>query len=110
MDFYDQYEIEYFLQINKKLNNYLIDTMITPIDIQDLKIDQEVVIYFTPYSQKYIYSLYPKFGKIHSISDDFNQIQIINQSKQIEKLLHDGVSYYGDSLGYDYVIKQITRI
>jgi hypothetical protein len=110
MDFYDRDEIDFNTKINKKLNDFLIDTMITKINIEDLKIGQIIVVYFIPYSQKYIYSLHPKFGKIYSVSDNLHEIQIINTDNKIEKLFHDGVSYYGDSLGYDYEIKQITRI
>lgn len=119
MDFYDQYEIDYHDEICKKLDNFLNDTMYVNIDITDIKVGQEVFITFIPNSQKYIYNLHPKFGKIHFVPDKFDlenfedfisRIKIINHEGKLENLFHPSVSYYGDSLGYSYIIKEVTRL
>jgi hypothetical protein len=89
---------------------------ITKIDIDDLEINQKVKIDFIPYSQRYIWDLYPKIGTIvnykkekcynKEINQHYNvyDIKIINQNGEIEDLLHDGVSYLGYDLGYCYTI------
>lgn len=83
------------------------------IKLEDLKVNQVVIVNFCPHSQKYIYDLIPKFGKIIEVPKNGNifDYKIINynnnSSKEIELLFHEGVSYYGDSLGYDYEILEI---
>ena len=116
MSFYcdDDDEIINYESINNKINSLLEHVKIKSIDIYDLKVGDTVYINFTPNSQRYIYNLYPKYGKILSI--DFNKIydeidnkyyenniiKIINHDNIIDDLLHGGVSYYGQSLDYDY--------
>ncbi len=81
-----------------------------PIKLLDVKIGDNIYIQFHPYSQKYIYSLYPKVGIVNSIENyvfngnEFPSITITNSEGNPEELFHGGVSYFGDSLGYDYSI------
>jgi len=91
---------------NIKINEYISNNNKKEISIDELKIDDIIKIEFIPDSQKYIYDLYPKFGKIISINND-NNIIIKNLDNNFENLLHDSVSYYGDSLGYSFIIFKI---
>jgi|UniRef100_A0A6C0EC33 hypothetical protein len=93
----------------------------TSIDINKIKIGELIYIIFMPYSQKYIYDLYPKCGYVQSIeiinsinpftnkTEENYNIIIKNMSNIDENLLHDGVSYFGQSLGYDYMIYLINE-
>jgi len=98
---------EHFNKINEQINNYintiLLNKQKIAIDnISNLELNDIIHINFIPDSQKYIYDLYPKFGKIISIEND--EIIIENLDKAHENLLHEGVSYMGQSLGYSYYI------
>jgi len=100
-------QIEQFNKKNEQINNYINTILLNkqkfPIDnISDLRINDIIHINFIPDSQKYIYDLFPKFGKIFSIENE--NIIIENLDKIQENLLHDGVSYMGQSLGYSYYI------
>jgi hypothetical protein len=92
-------------QINKIIENRII----TPIELEDLKLNQEILITFIPYSQKYIYKLIPKFGKLKKIPKNKNifKYKIIDYNNKEECLFHSNVSYYGDSLGYEFIINLI---
>jgi hypothetical protein len=64
-----------FIKKNDQINNYINTTLfnkqkITIDDISDLELNDIIHINFIPDSQKYIYDLYPKFGKIISIKND----------------------------------------
>ena len=103
--FYEDESIEYnyeFSNIDKLIEN----CKLIPVNLEDLVLNQLVYINFMPYSQKYIYNLFPKLGKLTKISnyDTINEFEILNYKKNIENLFHPSVSYYGDSLGYDYNI------
>lgn len=98
---------EDFHKKNEQINNYINTILfnepkIAIDDISDLELNDIIHINFIPDSQKYIYDLYPKFGKIISIEND--KIIIENLDKVHEDLLHEGVSYMGQSLGYSYYI------
>ncbi len=114
MSFYQEDEIKNYEESTDYITNLIANSKIKPIEISDLQVNDTVYINFYPNSQKYIYSLYPKYGKVLSIKLDkhFDNlekkyyqnyiIKIQNHNGLIENLLHDGVSYYGTSLGYDY--------
>ena len=93
-------------------------------DISDIKVDDQIVIYFYPDSQRYINDLYPKYGKVKKILTD-EELQIDEETKKevysdsdfdLERLIietedmyetsgaHGWVSYYGNSRGYFYTI------
>ena len=97
----DKYDYE-FNKINTYINNNFLDKKKTEINIIDIKIDDIIYIEFMSDSQKYIYDLYPKFGKIINIIND--DIIIKNLNNDEERLLHDNLSYYGNSLGYSFNI------
>jgi hypothetical protein len=79
---------------------------------------QFIFITFTPDSQKYMYTLYPKCGYVESITidkhynhitntyDNNYNIEIRNDNNITESLLHDSVGglYSQDDLGYSYTI------
>jgi hypothetical protein len=80
------------------------------IKISQLKINDYVYIEFYPDSQKYIYDLTPKLGIITNIINDYPypNIKIINFLGDEEELLHDGCSYLGQSLGYEFNVYLIN--
>jgi len=106
--YYNSEEDNYYNEQVNIINNYLKDKIKIRIDLQDIKLNDNIYIDFIPDSQKYITTLFPKYGKIINIED--NNIEIFNLSNITESLLHDSVSYFGDSLGYSYVIYKILNI
>jgi hypothetical protein len=72
--------------------------------LKDLRVGDKVYIRFCPYSQKYLDELTPKEGEIVEIGNNFFDYMIKNENNNIVCLFHEGVSYYGDTLGYDYTI------
>ena len=103
-----------------EIENIIKNKNCTSINIDKIKIGDFIYINFMPDSQKYIYDLYPKCGYVSSIEiiNNINpftnkkeknyNIIIKNMSNINENLLHDGVSYLGQSLGYDYIIYLIN--
>lgn len=115
MSLYCDYEIEEYDKITSEINSILLNKKITKVDINNVKTNDMIYVCFYPNSQKYIYTLTPKFGKVISCENikfiTFNdkeeneiQIQIKNYKNETEYILHPGVSYMGHSLGYDYQI------
>jgi hypothetical protein len=92
------------------IHNIIKDKSKKEIKINQLKINDYVYIEFYPDSQKYIYDLTPKLGIITNIINDspYPNIKIINFLDQEEELLHDGCSYFGQSLGYEFNIYLIN--
>jgi len=74
------------------------------VNLTDLKIGDIVTIYFYPDSQKYLDMLTPKKGTIIAIGDNLFDYMIKMEDDTNSHLFHEGVSYYGDTLGYDYTI------
>lgn len=78
------------------------------INLKDLKVGDNVTITFCPYSQKYLDYLTPKTGVIVEVGKYYFDYRIKTDSgteyESEENLFHEGVSYYGDTLGYDYTI------
>lgn len=78
-------------------------------EVSDLELDlnDRIIIYFCPDSQKNIYKLYPKCGKIIQIIDNY---LIRDISGEIINMLHENVSYFGDNRGYTIqIFKVITK-
>ena len=102
-------DYEYNL-IQEELKKIISKNKLIPIKLSDIKIGDKLYIDFQPYSQKYLYILHSKLGivediKIHHTKDNnFPSVMIKNHKSEVEDLFHDGVSYLGDSLGYDYNI------
>jgi hypothetical protein len=114
MSFYDDEINDFEIQV-QNITNQLIGKKIKPIDFDEIKIGDDVYITFYPCSQKYLYTLLPKYGQVLKIEktqyENFDnelitdiEIQIKNYKSEIENLMHPGVSYMGHSLGYDYAI------
>jgi predicted metalloenzyme YecM len=102
-------ETIYIYEFNK-IKNYIKDKNKINIEVSDIKIDDVVCIEFIPYSQKYLNELYPKCGKvisINNINNEYFNMIIKNLDGCEEELLHQSVSYLGDSLGYSYSIYKI---
>ena len=74
------------------------------VNLTDLKIGDMVTIRFHPYSQKYLDELTTKEGTIVEVGTNFFDYMIKNSNDNIVCLFHEAVSYYGDTLGYDYTI------
>ena len=94
-------EYDYYEQQLNSFNQYIGGKELVKVKLEDLKIGDIVYVQFCPYSQKYLYDLIPKYGEIISIGDEY---KIKNQHDFEERLLYGSVSYYGDTLGYDYDI------
>ena len=92
-------------QITQEIQNILINKRAIEIKIENININDNIYIVYMPYSQRYIYLLYPKYGNVISI--DNNNIIIKNINNETENILHDNISYFGDSLGYEYTIYKI---
>ena len=115
MSLYNEYEIDEYEKITEEVKSIILDKPKTKVDINNLNINDLVYICFYPNSQKHIYSLTPKVGRISSIEkcivlnyygkeNEYIQIKITNYKNDTDDLLHPGVSYMGHSLGYDYQI------
>jgi hypothetical protein len=105
---YDNDKIEFYTNINNQINLYLKDKKKIEINIDNIQINDIIYIDFIPDSQKYIYELYPKLGIVNKFENDEYFI-LNNITNQIEPLLHDNVSYYGNTLGYGYLIYKIIN-
>jgi hypothetical protein len=103
---YHQDQIDLYNNKSQKIDNYITNFLLKKnkilVDISELKINDLILIDFIPDSQRYIYDLYSKIGTIVSIIN--NNVIINNIENENENLLHDGVSYLGQSLGYSYYI------
>jgi len=103
---YYQDQIDLYNNKSQKIDNYITNFLLKKnkilVDISELKINDLILIDFIPDSQRYIYDLYSKIGTIVSIIN--NNVIINNIENENENLLHDGVSYLGQSLGYSYYI------
>lgn len=107
-DYFDMnnYECE-----KTKIQLYLKNKTQKLVKIEDIKVGQMIWIDFMPFSQKYLDVLIPKLGVVTKVSEvnDIWDYQIKDLDGQITELFHLGVSYYGDSLGYDYTIYLIEE-
>jgi hypothetical protein len=104
---FNDYDISLYNTISDRIYKEIANKTKKPININDINIGNTVMVEFMPYSQKYIYHLYPKYGTVNSIYkkiDNEIEITIKNLNGEIENLLHEGVSYLGTSLGYEYQI------
>ena len=101
-DEYNNYcnQAEQFYNLNINCNTYW-----NEINIDDLKINDIIIINYTPNSQRYIYDLYPKFGKIIRIEDSniLENIYLNYQDNDINAS-HDWCGYYGNTRSYNYNI------
>jgi hypothetical protein len=110
---FNDYEIKNYENEVSKIEELTSHCKKTSIKLKELKVGQTVIINFIPYSQKYIYILTPKYGKIVQVSESNNLVDYKIQTQdsenkiQTEYLFHPGVSDYGESLGYDYSIKLV---
>lgn len=106
MNFYDKDEIMIFHTINQEIQNKIIDKKLKIISLDKININDNLYVIFHPFSQKYIYTLTPKYGKVKTINNIENVIDIMidNYKNSEENLLHAGVSYMGHSYDYDYTI------
>ena len=100
----------YFNKVQNEIYNKITLNKLIPVEILDLKIGDKILVNFHPYSQKHISSLHSKMGTIKNIefdklNDDVTSfVTIKNYKEEVENLLHEGISYYGDTLGYNYSI------
>jgi hypothetical protein len=123
---FDEFEIEIYEKENEEIQKITKDHKQTPIRLEELQVGQIVLITFCPYSQRYIYTLTPKLGQIVNIPDSHDLFQYKIKSYKsgktfesdepdeseiiiYEDMFHPCVSYYGDSLGYDYSISLIEN-
>ena len=114
MTFYDEDEIMIFNTINQEIQNKIKDKKLTNISLDKININDNLYVIFNPCSQKYIYTLTPKYGIVKTINniknnyinnnEDVIDITIENYKNEEENLMHEGVSYMGHSSGYDYSI------
>jgi hypothetical protein len=104
--------MEFYNTNETNIYNIIKDKTKQEINIDSLKIGDYVYISFIPDSQKYIYDLTSKLGKvikIDNIDKEFPDITILNYENESEDLLHGCCSYYGQSLGYSYSLYLIKN-
>lgn len=105
------------------------DNKFITVNFNDISVGDIIYINFYPYSQKYVYDLYPLFGTIQSI-EPINKIDTVdtidiaysnNDELNIERIMlnlnnkifpayHNWVSYFGNSRGYEYSIYKLMTI
>jgi len=138
---YNSYEIDEYEKYNKMVNKFKKNNIKSTrffkkwikVDYSNLKINDIVIIYFYPDSQKYLYSLYPKAGKVIKINNDNDinmedltpeekmlfsnhtieniTIKPFNNKKYANDILsHDWLGYFGNSRSYDYEIYKLTKV
>ena len=95
------------------------DNIKMPDRLCDLQIGDIVEISYMPYSQKYLdYDIYQSFiGKILYIDEEHDDALLYHdiynrKTKKYDRVVlsldRPGCSYFGDSKGYDYMIKKIN--
>ena len=103
---YNHDEIDKYNEEYNKINNYITNILKKTISnnylttLENLKIGDIIYISFIPQSQRDIYALYPKFGSVIEIINDY--VKIKNLDNDEEELLFEPVSIF--SLGYSYDI------
>ena len=124
MNYYDNNEIMEFDDINQEIKNKILNKKLINIKLNEIKLNDILYICFYPNSQKYIYALTPKYGKVKSINNiefiDYNdmkknklEIIIENYKGDDEDIFHDSVSYMGQSsdnksiIKYDKIFKEL---
>lgn len=101
MEYYD--EEKYYIEQQELVNNYKNNYKLENISIDDIKLGDKVIISFYPCSQKYMYTLYSKYGTVIKINDSEDDYDIIIQNEQTTyNLLFGNLSPY--SAAYDYSI------
>jgi len=82
----------------------------------NLSVGDIIITYFSPLSQKYIYDLYPIYGKIIEISkqtenidDIIDTIKLLDENGNIISASHLWTSYFGNSRGYDYTVYKLIQ-
>jgi hypothetical protein len=115
MNYYDDNEIDNYELINEQIKKQIENKKLIKVNLNEINIDDIVYVTFYPCSQKYIYYLTPKYGKVTKINniktrnynneDEFiTDITINNLNNVEENMMHPGVSFMGHSSGYDYSI------
>jgi len=114
---FDNNEENYYNTCYEQIETLINVKSYSEIFINDLKIGQTIFVTFSPDSQKYIYTLYPKCGYVHSIKrenlelesnlsfDNLFKIELQNLNNELEPLLHEPV---GSMYGYIYNIYLIS--
>lgn len=112
-DYYDDYELEKYNEMCNNIEEFCMEKQKKDILLNELLIGQTIIIHFYPYSQKYIYKLYPKYGKIiklgtlNSLEDFLIEYLDEENNYKTTRLFHESVSYIGNDMGYDYVINLV---
>jgi hypothetical protein len=111
--FYDIYDIENYEKIQGEIKTFIGVSKTIDLDeseLDQLKIGDKIIVYFYPYSQKYIYSLFPKYGTITNIKSfenepiDLLSITLKNDINEYNAN-QEGVGLY--SRAFDVIIKKI---
>jgi hypothetical protein len=105
----DIYDIEYYEEQINHIEKFKGNNNLIKINEEDIKINDKIIIYFYPCSQKYYHQLYPKYGKVININNKysklFDNIELLNDFDNYNAS-HGIVSDY--SRGYDYTIYKIN--
>ena len=108
--FYEDDEELIYYEEQKQVKNFIGINNTIDIDEKELKVGDKIVIYFYSCSQKYIYQLYPKYGKIiKNINKENNEFSLRNIKLKNNKTeyyaSHGGVCLYSD--GFEYRIVKL---
>ena len=109
--FYDEDDVSYYEEQQKEVEKFIGNHNTERVDETSINIEDKIVIYFYPCSQRHIYLLYSKYGEvIENTNNKDEELSLINirlkNNNTQYYALQDGVCLY--SRGYDYsVIKLI---
>lgn len=107
--FYEQQnEINYYKKQQDEINKFIKNNTIVDIDKSELKIGDKIIIYFYACSQKYIYTLYPKYGEVIENKNYPNEEvllinYIIKNERNTYNAFHEGLGIYSNCFDYKIV-------
>lgn len=124
MDYLDSIEYDKHVdELNKFIFQHSDSThQFKETTVSDLKIGDKIFIEFYPFSQKYVFMLYPKYGTIIEIIpfDDLNSDSnsdicpieniIISNDKISYSISHGFYGYFNNTRSYDFIIKKLNLI
>jgi len=106
--FYDENEITYYEEQTEEVKKFINNKETIDINDNDIRLGDEIVIYFYPCSQKYIYTLYPKYGKVienkNTQDVEYTLFNVIlKNNNEIYNAFHDGLGIYSRCFDYKVV-------
>lgn len=106
--FYDEDEFNYYEEQTEEVKKFINNKEILDINYNDIRIGDKIVVYFYPASQKYMYTLYPKYGEVIKDKNKENEEHtlfqvILKNDNEIYNAFHDGLGIYSRCFDYKVV-------